>query len=414
MNVVKPGKINGVLRAPGSKSMMQRVVALACLASGETEIENPSLCDDGLASIEVAKALGCFVNVTENCVRVMPGSAPLSKTAPCGESGTSLRIFSAVASSFSQEITLTASGTLIRRPMDMVEEPLSSLGAHCTTDNGHAPVTIRGPLLGGAVIIDGSITSQFLSGLLIALPLAQLDSFITAKNLKSTPYVLMTMDAVRRFGGMIQDDLAQGVFKISGQQRYAGCIFNIEGDWSGASFPLVAGALCGKITVHNLNPHSLQADKKILEALELSGASLSHEENSVTVVNSSLKAFEFDATDCPDLFPPLIALASGCSGVSSIKGLHRLAHKESDRGMALRSEFGKMGISITQDGDTLVITGGAPKRAIVSSHHDHRIAMACAVASLRSDGPTEIQGSECVSKSYPNFFTDLELIRSAS
>jgi 3-phosphoshikimate 1-carboxyvinyltransferase len=190
------------------------------------------------------------------------------------------------------------------------------------------------------------------------------------------------------------------------------CEYSVEGDWSGGAFLLVAGALAGPITVRGLDVRSTQADKAILNALRDSGALLKEEGEDIIVGPGALKGFRFDATDCPDLFPPLVALASYCAGETEIRGVNRLAHKESNRGLTLQEEFGKMGVVISLDGDGMIVHGGGVvKGAVVHSRHDHRIAMACAVAALRASGPVTIEAAEAVGKSYPDFYRDLQSLR---
>jgi 3-phosphoshikimate 1-carboxyvinyltransferase len=196
-----------------------------------------------------------------------------------------------------------------------------------------------------------------------------------------------------------------------GGQKYRPCSYTVEGDWSGASFLLVAGAVGGKISVSGLELDSLQGDRRVLDALRDAGAEVGVDASAgaVSVGKGELKGFEFDATDCPDLFPPLVALACNCGGKSVIRGASRLAGKESDRGQALVSEFGKLGARVSVEGDSIVVEGGGKlSGGSVESHRDHRIAMACAVAALNCEGPVEIGDAGCVSKSYPGFFSDLE------
>lgn len=181
----------------------------------------------------------------------------------------------------------------------------------------------------------------------------------------------------------------------------------MEGDWSGAAFLLVAGAIAGDIVVEGLDVFSTQADKAILQALSDAGAGLSVQEKQIEIRNLPLKAFHFNATDCPDLFPPLVALAACCSGTTAIEGVNRLAHKESDRGVTLQEEFAKLGIEIILQGDLMLVKGGNIKGNKVHSRHDHRIAMACAVAALRADEEVVIEDAQAVNKSYPNFFEHL-------
>ena len=210
-------------------------------------------------------------------------------------------------------------------------------------------------------------------------------------------------------------------FVFTGNQEWkggkGGGVYTVEGDWSGAAFLLVAGAIAGGITVKGLDVFSTQADKAVLKALIDCGTSISIEEKQITINNSLAsagKAFHFNATDCPDLFPPLVALAAYCNGTTVIEGVSRLAHKESNRAITLQQEFLKMGIEIKLQDDLMMIKGGeGVKGAKVHSRHDHRIAMACAVAALGATGETIIEDAEAVNKSYPAFFDDLKLLNAS-
>jgi len=227
--------------------------------------------------------------------------------------------------------------------------------------------------------------------------------------LKSKPYIDMTIKLLKDFGIHIENhDYSE--FSIKGNQSYIPQTYQIEGDWSGAAFWLVAGAIAGNIQVQNINLMSTQADKQIINVLLDAGASVSIMENAIEVRKSMLKPFDFDATDCPDLFPPLVALASRCYGTSKILGISRLQHKESNRAIALQQEFGKLGINIQFHGDLMMVEGGDIQMAEIESHHDHRIAMAASIAALCGKGNSSILNAECVTKSYPEFFKHLELV----
>ncbi len=231
---------------------------------------------------------------------------------------------------------------------------------------------------------------------------------ITVSNLKSKPYIALTLQLMEHFGVKVRNENFKQ-FHFDSKQSYRACEYTVEGDWSGAAFLLVAAAVAGKAEVHHLNTQSAQSDKAIMEALEKAGADILPGMFTIIVGKDGLKSFEIDATDCPDLFPPLVALAANCKGITVIKGVSRLAHKESDRGLTLQQEFGKMGIRIDLDGDLMHVHGGTGiKGARVSSHNDHRIAMACAVAALTADGPVIIDDAEAINKSYPEFYDHLQ------
>ncbi|HEX7494268.1 MAG TPA: 3-phosphoshikimate 1-carboxyvinyltransferase [Bacteroidales bacterium] len=403
---VEPSSLKGNIKAPSSKSMTQRAIAAALLADGESIIHNPSYCDDSLAAMSMAVGLGARVEPQVNELKIN-GSAILKEPKlNCGESGLAIRMFSPIAALYPVEITMVGANSLKKRPMFMIEEALSQLGVKCISSNGFLPLTIQGPIVGGHCEIDGSVSSQLLTGLLMALPLASKDSEIKVNNLKSKPYIDMTIQILKSFGVTVMND-DYSFFRIPGNQKYIPHNYIVEGDWSGGAFLLVAGAINGKICITGLNRDSKQSDMSIINALEKAGAKMTICENQIEISKSKLKAFEFDATESPDLFPPLVALASYCEGVSIIKGVSRLIYKESNRAKALKEEFGKMNINIEINDDVMFVTGGGPQGARVESHDDHRIAMAVAISSLGAKGRVYIRDSQCVAKSYPGFFDDL-------
>lgn len=402
-----PSEIRGSVRAPSSKSMTQRAIAAAMLANGRSIIRNPSNCDDALAALSVAVSLGARVEPQNGEVHIT-GSSELKETKlNCGESGLAIRMFSPIAALYSVSITLSGAATLRKRPMTMICDALSQLDVQCKTTDGYLPLIIKGPLKGGKCSIDGSVSSQLLTGLLMALPLARNDSEISVKNLKSVPYIDMTTGILKEFGISISNT-AYDYFTIPGNQKYKSCDYEVEGDWSGGAFLLVAGAIRGNLRISGLDMESLQSDKVIIDALQKAGANMSSGNGWIDISTSELKAFEFDATHCPDLFPPLAALAAYCHGTSHIKGVSRLIHKESNRAETISKEFGKLGISIEINGDLMSITGSQPKGGRVESHEDHRIAMAIQVLSLGAEGRIYLRDSQCVAKSYPDFFKDMK------
>ncbi len=408
MRSVSPGRVDGEIRAPHSKSVFQRAVLAAILAEGTSQIRAGVPCDDDEAMLGAARAMGVRVAMLDDRIEITGPASPAGGEINCRESGLCLRTVAAVASLFDAEFLLTAEGSLRKRTVEMVTGPLSSLGARCTAAGGLPPMRIRGPIRGGVVEVDGSISSQFVTGLMIALPRCRDDSEIFAPGLRSRPYVELTTALLRRFGVHVEVDPGWERFAIDGAQRYRPAVIEVEGDWSGAAFMLVAGATAGRVTVCGLDPESVQPDRRILAAMDDAGAKVRIEGDRVTATKGELWGFEFDAADCPDLFPPLVALALGSRGTTTIRGAARLKHKESDRGLALKEEFGKLGGQIDIDGDVMRIEGGAIGGGRVKSHSDHRIAMSLAIAALSAKDAVEIEGDESVSKSYPRFFDDLE------
>jgi 3-phosphoshikimate 1-carboxyvinyltransferase len=413
---VRPSSLKGLIHAPASKSSMQRACAAALVAGGKSIIHNPGTSNDDKAAISIIQALGAQAHFENEDLVIQSRRSPDTDspaTIDCRESGLSIRMFTPIAALSNQEITITGSGSLATRPMDFFDEILPQLAVKVKTTRGKLPITVHGPLIPGNITVDGSLSSQFLTGLLMAYAAAGAkDVTIEVENLKSRPYIDLTLEVMKQFG-----------LKLPINNNYASFYFDhdtlkpakevqeytVEGDWSGGAFLLVAGALAGNIMVRGLDITSTQADRKILDALMNAGAGMAIEAKGIRMHQSALYAFEFDATDCPDLFPPLVSLAAYCGGQTYLKGVHRLLHKESNRAISLQEEFGKMGTRIDLEDDIMIIHGGNTiNGAKVHSHHDHRIAMACAITALHADSETVIQDADAVNKSYPAFFDNLK------
>jgi 3-phosphoshikimate 1-carboxyvinyltransferase len=400
--------LSGVVNAPPSKSAMQRYIAGALLAEGVTKIHTPSFCEDSLAAIGIAKALGAEISVSDEIVTVKGGFKPRQGQIDCGESGLATRMFTSIAALHSGEIIINGRGSILKRPLRLMEGPLAELGVNISTNNGLLPIRVTGPLKGGDVIIDGSVSSQFITGLLMALPVVQEDSVIFVDNLVSKPYIDLTIRILDKFGINIQNHSFEK-FEIMGRQKYVAGNFTVEGDWSGAAFLMVMAAIGGEVKIRNLDIHSAQADKAILEVLLLSGAKINVSNDSIVVPQGDLHDFCFDISDFPDLAPPLVILALASRGKSIITGTSRLSTKESDRGKVLEETLSSLGGKIRNFKDRIEIEGGLPLHGgVVSANNDHRIAMALASASLICNSPVIIDGMECINKSYPHFIDDFQ------
>ena len=408
---IPPGSVAGALTPPCSKSYAQRALAASLLAEGESTLHNIEFCDDTRSALHCIRTLGADVRQTDSdTLRIRGGLAPRGNRLHVGESGLSARLFTPLAALVGEPMFIEGSGSLLRRPMRPLTEALERLGVSVRDNDGRLPVEVQGPLEGGELGIDGSLSSQFVTGLLLALPLARHDTTLHVHHAVSKPYLAMTVSTAARFGVEISHNDFEEFF-IEGGQRYRPAEFHIEGDWSAAAMLLAIGATAGEVRVENLSTLSQQADTAVLTALVRPGAGLIDESTAVTAARRQLRAFEFDATDCPDLFPALAVLASAADGVSVIRGTSRLEHKECHRAEALREEYGRLGIEIDlETEDIMRIRGGAVHGGRVSSHGD-RIAMSLAAAALRADGEVTIEGAECVSKSYPLFFEELERLR---
>lgn len=440
---IQPAAVTGAINAPTSKSSMQRACAAALLSHGTSVIHNPGHSNDDLAAIRVIRALGATVEALDSgsLQITSKGVNPESGSVNCGESGLGIRMFAPIVALSSKAITIEGEGSLLSRPMDFFDTVLPHLGVEIVSNQGKLPLKIKGPLQPKNITIDGSLSSQFLTGLLMAYAAAGARNVtITVKDLKSKPYIDLTLQVMCRFGvEVINTNYERFTFVGEGglvvnppatddKAAFAGAVapgsrnktsagsfrpasYTVEGDWSGAAFLLVAGAVAGEIIVKGLDTFSAQADRAILQALVSCEAKMSVEAEKITIGPANLKAFHFDATDCPDLFPPLVALAAWCEGKTVIEGVGRLAHKESNRALTLREEFGKMGVQIDLQDDLMIVHGGKKVHgARVHSHHDHRIAMACAVAGLAAKGDTVIEEAQAVNKSYPDFYDHLQLL----
>ena len=411
--IVYPAKLSGTQVAPASKSSMQRACAAALLHQGQTKIFNPGHSNDDLAALDVIQNLGAIVTKHADHMHISSkGVMPIGASMNCGESGLGIRMFTPIASLSQQQILIEGKGSLVKRPMHFFDEILPRLGVQIKSNNGYLPISIQGPLKTADITVDGSLSSQFLTGLLMAFAAAgAANQTIKVNKLKSKPYIDLTLAVLKYFGWEV-NHVNHEHFTFKTRSAVIETIeYTVEGDWSGAAFLLVAGAIAGPITVKGLQMDSTQADKAVMQALTAANASIQIEQDTITIGAglNGLQAFEFDATDCPDLFPPLVALASMCKGVSIIKGVERLAHKESDRGLTLQTEFAKLGVTILLEGDIMKIEGVDQIKAnTVFSQHDHRIAMACGVAALRATGPIEITEAEAINKSYTDFFQHLQ------
>ena len=429
--VIKPSNISGAIQAPASKSSMQRACAAALLTKAKSIIHNPGHSDDDKAALDIIKRLGATVETdNEQLIIHNTGIDPTVNRIECGESGLSIRMFTPIIALTHKEITIDGEGSLLNRPMNFFDEIFPRLGVEVKSNNGKLPITIRGPLQPKTIEIDGSLSSQFLTGLLMAYSAAEAtDVSIKVNNLTSKPYIDLTLDVMKQFGLKVPENRNYEDFYFKSEIRSPkseikseiGNLpaarqgpnpeieYTVEGDWSAGAFLLVAGAIAGPITIRGLDMTSTQADKAIMQALSNANASFAIEAKGIKIHPGKMTAFEFDATDSPDLFPPLVALAAYCEGETKIKGVNRLMYKESDRSLSLQQEFGKMGVRVDVRDDVMKIQGGGQLTgAKVHSHHDHRIAMAGAVAALRANQDTTIEEADAVKKSYPDFYEDLK------
>lgn len=395
---------------PPSKSYAQRAILAAALCKNETEILNIGSSQDVTNILKVAQDLGALTKLENGSIRIHGRQKPANVEFNVGESGLGFRLTAAIAAVLFEESMISGSGSLNTRSMVEFESILPQLGLSCRLSGGNIPLRIEGKAKPGKLDIDGSISSQYLSGLLMALPLLNGDSSIIVKELTSRPYINITLDVLKRFNIKIEQ-AENDVFIIPGNQKYSlERQFIVEGDYSGASIWMVHGAIAEGIKIEGLNPQSVQGDKAILDALTHANVKYNWTGDILEIAKSQIEAFDFDATQCPDLFPALVVLAAAANGISSIKGTNRLIHKESNRATVLQKEFKKLNLKIDLEGDLMRIYGtGKLMSGTIDSNNDHRIAMAGAIAAALTDENVCIKGAESVSKSYPSFWKDFDI-----
>jgi len=404
--------IAGTIHAPSSKSMLQRAIAIAFVTKGDSVVRNISCSDDVSTVIDLVTQLGVKKNISNGVLFLKSeGGIKSNKSFDlnCRESGLCLRMFSPILSLSGNRFILRGTGSLQNRTIKMVETGLQKLGVGCKSRGGYPPIEIQGQLSGGEAIFDGSISSQFLSGLLIALPLCSQNSVLRVENLKSRPYLDLTLKMVRDAGIVIKED-KKNIFKIQGKQKFKPLDIVAEGDWSSASFILTAGAISGEVIMKNLQIDSFQADKVILDVLGIAGAYIKKEDDFILVKKRELNSFEFDISESPDLFPPIAVLAANCKGRSIIYGTERLKYKESKRGEVIKKEFNLLGIRTEIFKNKIEVYGNMIAGGKVSANNDHRIAMALSIMGISSKNGVEIEDWESTRKSYKRFFKDLQCI----
>jgi len=403
------GYLQGAITAPPSKSYTQRAYAAALLHAGSTLVHGAGNSSDEQAAFEVIQQLGAIVNTSEFVEISSRGIKPVSGKINVGESGLAARLFTPIAAISEREMTVEGKGSLLKRPMDGFSSVFSQLGVKLAGYSGYLPFTVQGPMLSHSVRVNASDGSQFLSGLLFALSSVAKDAItIEVTDLKSRPYIDMTLDVLAQFGKPVAHNNYKQFYIDPALFHFPGTVeINIEGDWSSAAGFLVGGAIGGDVVVKNLDMASKQADKAVVDVLQMAGASIGIQGNSVATKKSNLHPFDFDATHSPDLFPILAILATCCGGESSISGVHRLFFKESNRVESITEMLQDFAVPFSVEDDKLFVSGMPRLQGtVLDSYNDHRIVMAAAIGAIRANGPVEISGAEAVNKSYPRFFDD--------
>lgn len=401
-----PVKIGGKIRAIASKSQAHRLLICAALSDAPSKI----LCADRSADIDATarclNALGAKIEYCDGAFSVVPiQKLPKEAILDCGESGSTLRFMLPIAAALGVQTQFVMHGRLSKRPLSPLQELLQSKGI-CFIKPTEDTLKISGRLRAGLYQIAGNVSSQFVSGLLFALPLLDESSEIMlTSKLESAPYVDLTIDALRTFG--IAPKKTENGWEILKQQRYcASAEQAVEGDWSNAAFWLCAGAVCAPMCVSGLRLDSAQGDREILNILRRFGAKIDIKNEGITVAPQQLHGIQIDASNIPDLVPPMALVACCASGTSRIFGAERLKIKESDRLLSVSQALNNLGGKVTVTADGLLIEGCALKGGKIDSQNDHRIAMLAAMASSVCSAEIELDGAQAVNKSYPDFWED--------
>lgn len=415
-----PSKISGQLSAPPSKSVSHRAVICAALAEGHSVVSNVLLSEDILATCDAMRALGAKIEMRPegktNCYTLeidgTDNPSAVHQTIDCRESGSTLRFVIPIAALDAEKTIFRGHGRLADRPLDPYHEELTQKGMtwQAPDSSKTLPLTLSGKLSAGTFSLPGNISSQFITGLLFALPLLSQDSVIKVTTaMESAPYVAITLAVLRAFGIQITVSEDFRYYTILGGQTYQANHYHVEGDYSQAAFWLAMGVLGKSVTVTGLAEETTQGDAAIVDFIRQMGGKLISIDGGYRAEPSTLHGITMDVSQCPDLVPVLAVLAAGATGESAITHAERLRLKESDRLSAMAEVLTVLGVSVKQQPDGLIITGTSTfSGGTIDAHNDHRIAMAAAVAAVRAENPVTIIGADAVKKSYPDFWEDYQ------
>jgi 3-phosphoshikimate 1-carboxyvinyltransferase len=400
-------KAKGRLEAPPSKSYTIRGLMCAGMAKGASELVNPLASEDTITAFEALQNMGVEVKRDAGQWLISSGGLkPPEGDLFCNESAATMRFLIAICSLLPGKSRLVAAPSLAKRPMKPLLEALARAGLKHSMGPGSAIIIHGGDIKRGEMELPGDVSSQYVSALLLAAPLARRDIRIKLSSPpRSKPYIMMTVKCMESFGVNVGFSLDFIEYRVQAAE-YKPCSYIVEGDWSSASYLLALGAVAGETIVKNLNMNSLQGDREIINILSKMGANLSYDSDAVTVKAAPLKAINTDLSDCIDLLPTVSVLATLAVGTSELRGISAARFKESDRVHAIKGELRKTGIKVKEKKDSLVITGGYPRNALIDPHNDHRIAMAMSI--LGASRGIEIDGAECVSKTFPGYWEALK------
>lgn len=414
---IKPSTLNGKIEIPPSKSYSHRAVIAAALAESEKKsmIDNLKFSVDITTTTDIMENWGAKIKRFESALEIVGNDGrvvPKDKYVQCNESGSTIRFLIPVGITSKNELIFDGKGKLVDRPLDSYYKIFEGQGLKYETTGGKLPLTVNGKLKAGNYEIDGNISSQFITGLLYALPLLDGDSkLIINKNLESKGYIDLTLEILKLAGIEIVNNGYKS-FDIKGNQTYKPFNYTVEGDYSQVAFWIVAGIISAnrdnEVKCLHVNKNSLQGDREIIEIVTRMGANLEIFEDYVIVKPSKTKGTVIDISQCPDIAPILTVLAALSEGETRIINGERLRIKESDRITSIKTELNKLGANVTEEGDSLIIQGveGFTGGVTVSAWNDHRIAMSLAVASSRCEKEIVLEEAESVRKSYPHFWDD--------
>lgn len=404
--------IIGSIEAPASKSWMQRTCLMAFMHHQPTTILHPGHSDDDTSMLHLLESLNAKVESVNSSSLIIhpPSHFHFPSQVNVGESGLACRMLIPLLAMHNSRIEIHGIGTILNRTFHWFHEYLPQLGVQVESNEGKLPIKVKGPIKIKSLRVSGADSSQYISGLLTLFAFHAKDEVrLFVDDLKSKPYVDITISLLKEFGCNVEE-VAKNEFKILPAESKEEVMLHMEGDWSGMSTLLVAAAINGNLKVKGLNSNSVQGDSKILNVLHQVGARIEFDDDIMHLTGiNRLNAFEYDATDTPDLFPALAVLGAFCNGTSRIKGLHRLYNKESNRTESIVEMLKAFGLECYCEEDEMRIIGGVTKQEVnVNSAHDHRIVMAAAAMAIGANTNVTIEHAEAVNKSFPDFFDILE------
>ena len=408
---ITPSKLEGTIsNIPSSKSFAHRAITCAMLSNGKSEINNVYFSEDVLATLDAVRILGSDIKICGNKVIIEPKTqTPKYAEINCRESASTLRFLVPVFAALGIKCKFIGEPSLSSRPISPLIQCLEYGKVHCISSGG-LPLEIDGKLQPGSFKVPGSVSSQFISGLLFALPILKKDSdIVITSKIESMPYINMTINTLEKFGITIEKTPLG--FHVPGNQTYQATNFCVDSDWSQAAFFMSAGALGAKVSINNMNLSSIQGDIEVLNILKRFGGKLYNHEGSLSIQAQTLHGIDIDASQIPDLVPILAVVASAAKGKTHIYGANRLRFKECNRLKAIKDALNEVGGCVKEFDDGLIIYecdkfhGGT-----VETYGDHRIIMSMAIASIYSDKPIYIKDFGGVKKSYPTFFKDFKSI----